>query len=62
MDASQTISVCQASLNGVIIATHMDSVDHATVNRIELREYANQHGIRKDKLLIPENGEIYVID
>jgi L-ascorbate metabolism protein UlaG (beta-lactamase superfamily) len=57
MDAAQTIEVCKAAGNGVVIATHMDAVDHATVTRIDLRRYAEDHGIGRDQLIIPEDGE-----
>ncbi len=57
MDAEQTIKVCQALANTIVIATHMDSVDHATVTRKDLRQYANSQGIDAKRLLIPQDGE-----
>ncbi len=57
MDAAQTIAVCQAAPNSIVIATHMDSVDHATISRENLRQYADAHGIGPDRLLIPADGE-----
>ena len=38
MDAAQTVAVCRAAPNSIVIATHMDSVDHATVSRQSLRQ------------------------
>ncbi len=35
----------------------MDSVDHATVSREELRAYAEANGIQSEQLLIPADGE-----
>jgi L-ascorbate metabolism protein UlaG (beta-lactamase superfamily) len=58
MDAAQTIAVCRAAPNSVVIATHMDALDHATVSRETLREYAVTQGIAPNRLLIPEDGEI----
>jgi len=57
MDAEQTTAVCRAAQNSVVIATHMDSVDHATVSRDQLRTYADANGTPPDQLLIPADGE-----
>jgi L-ascorbate metabolism protein UlaG (beta-lactamase superfamily) len=57
MDDEQTISICKLLPDSIIIAIHMDTVDHATVSRSLLREYARNHGIDDRQLLIPENGE-----
>jgi L-ascorbate metabolism protein UlaG (beta-lactamase superfamily) len=57
MDAVQTLAVHRAAPNSVIIATHMDSLDHATVTRDDLRKYAEVNGLGTEKLLIPSDGE-----
>jgi L-ascorbate metabolism protein UlaG (beta-lactamase superfamily) len=57
MDAAQTVSVCRTALKSTVIATHMDSLDHATVSRQALREYASANGIGQDQLRIPLDGE-----
>ncbi len=57
MDDEQTIRVCKLLPDSVVVATHMDSVDHATVSRKMLREYARNSGIHDKQLLIPEDGE-----
>jgi L-ascorbate metabolism protein UlaG (beta-lactamase superfamily) len=57
MDAEQTLAVHRAAPNSTIIATHMDSLDHATVTRADLRAYANLHGLAPERLLIPLDGE-----
>ena len=57
MDAAQTVAVCRAAPNSVVVATHMDSVDHATVSRQALRAYAEANGIQTTQLLIPADGE-----
>ena len=59
MDAAQTISVCRTASNSTIIATHMYSLDHATISREALREYAEANDIGSEKLLIPDDGEIF---
>ena len=60
MDAAQTVAVCQAAPGSIVVATHMDALDHATVSRAALRQYASAHGIRSEQLLIPADGETLV--
>ena len=62
MDAQQTVAMCRAAPNSIVIATHMDSVDHATVSRHELRTYADANGVQPAQLLIPADGENLVFD
>ena len=57
MDAAQTVTVCRAAPNSTVIATHMEALDHATVTRQALREYAEAQGVGPEKLLIPLDGE-----
>jgi L-ascorbate metabolism protein UlaG (beta-lactamase superfamily) len=57
MDAEQTVAVCQSAPQSTVIAVHMDSLDHATVSRTELRDYADAHGISAQQLLIPADGD-----
>jgi L-ascorbate metabolism protein UlaG (beta-lactamase superfamily) len=60
MDAAQTIAVCQAAPRSIVVATHMDALDHATVSRAALRQYATVHGVQPEQLLIPADGETLV--
>lgn len=60
MDAEQTVTVCRAAPESIVVATHMDSVDHATVSRQDLREFAAAQGIQPEQLLIPADGETLV--
>ncbi len=58
MDAAQTVAVCHAAPgNSVVIATHMEALDHTTVSRAALRKHATANGIGPEKLLIPTDGE-----
>lgn len=57
MDAAQTVEVCKLASQSVVVATHMESLDHATVSRQELRQYATANGIRPEQLIIPADGE-----
>jgi L-ascorbate metabolism protein UlaG (beta-lactamase superfamily) len=60
MDAAQTVAVCRAAPNSTVIATHMDSLDHATISRGALRRYADANDIGPGQLLIPGDGETLV--
>ncbi len=57
MDAPQTIAVCEAAPEATVIAIHLESLDHGTVSRADLRAYAIKHNISEDRLLIPADGE-----
>jgi L-ascorbate metabolism protein UlaG (beta-lactamase superfamily) len=57
MDTAQTVELCGLAPKSTIIATHMDSLDHATISRAELREQAQQANIDNTQLRIPDDGE-----
>lgn len=57
MDAEQTVAVCQAAPQAVVIAIHMEALDHGMVSRVDLRTTADGQGIQTERLLIPEDGE-----
>jgi L-ascorbate metabolism protein UlaG (beta-lactamase superfamily) len=40
-----------------ILSTHLDSLDHGTVSRADLRAHARSAGIPDGRLWIPEDGE-----
>jgi L-ascorbate metabolism protein UlaG (beta-lactamase superfamily) len=58
MDAAQTVAVCKSAPKSIVVATHMEALDHATVTRAELREYASLQGIKLNQLLIPTDGDV----
>ena len=57
MDAPQTITVCEAAPATVVIATHMEALDHCKTSRQALQLAAERSGIDLYRLLIPEDGE-----
>jgi L-ascorbate metabolism protein UlaG (beta-lactamase superfamily) len=57
MDAAQTIAVCRAAPDSIVIATHMEALDHGTVSRADLSASAEAAGIPGQRLLIPDDGE-----
>jgi L-ascorbate metabolism protein UlaG (beta-lactamase superfamily) len=62
MDAEQTIAVSRLAPQSVIVATHMEALDHATVDRHDLREAAEAEGLDPSRLLIPADGETLYFD
>ena len=61
MDALETVAVCEAAPDAIVIATHMESLDHATISRQDLRHAAEERGIAPSRLLIPADGETVVL-
>jgi hypothetical protein len=57
MDAQQTIDVCALAPNSLVIAVHMDTLDHSTVSRSQLRAAAQQVKLDESRLRIPLDGE-----
>ncbi|CAN5179991.1 MBL fold metallo-hydrolase [soil metagenome] len=57
MDAQQAVAVCKAAPNAIVVATHLDALDHATVGRAELRQYASSQEIAAERLRIPDDGQ-----
>ena len=57
MDAGQTVAVCKAAPNAVIVAVHLEALDHCPVTRADLRTAAEKEGIALRQLLIPSDGE-----
>ena len=58
MDAAQTVAVCQAAPSAVVVAVHLDSLDHGTVSRADLRAEAVANQITEQQLRIPADGEV----
>ncbi len=62
MDAAQTITVCKALPSAVVIATHMEALDHCKTSREALQAAAEEAGIDQNRLLILEDGELVEIN
>lgn len=56
MDAEQTVTTSQLAPWARLVAIHLDSVDHATVSRADLRQAVAAAG-PEGRILIPEDGE-----
>lgn len=56
MDKKDVHEVFKAAPRATIIASHMESVNHAMLSRKELREFINEKGMTQ-RVLVPEDGE-----
>lgn len=56
MGTQDVLSVRQAAPQALLIASHMEAVNHCTVSRADLRAFAQQNGFL-DRLLTPGDGE-----
>lgn len=59
MDDNDLYEVYKACPNAKIIASHMDTVTHATLTRKTLHKRLKEKGI-DDKILMPDDGESYL--
>ena len=57
MDAEQTAAICALAPQATVIAVHMESLDHGTISRQNLRQLADDHGLSPEQLLIPADGQ-----
>ncbi|WP_137153738.1 MBL fold metallo-hydrolase [Rhizobium sp. FKL33] len=57
MDAEETLAVCRSAPWAIVVATHLDTLDHATVSRQDLRAAADAAGVSPQRLVIPQDGE-----
>ncbi len=59
MDKKDVYEVYKAASKATIIASHMESVNHAMLSRKELREFISEKGMTQ-RVLVPEDGEACV--
>lgn len=57
MGKDDVLHAYQLMPEAIIVATHMDAINHMTLSRKELKEHVKQHGIG-DRVRIPADGEI----
>lgn len=56
MGLDSVAEVAKAAPDAIIVATHLDAVNHARISRADMRAFARQKGLEQ-RLLIPEDGE-----
>jgi hypothetical protein len=49
----------QAAPQATVIGSHMESVNHATQSRKELRDYIAEKGMNPQRVRVPADGESY---
>ncbi|MCI6988052.1 MAG: hypothetical protein MR902_00545 [Campylobacter sp.] len=54
MSKEDTLKVCLDAPNATIIASHMGVINHLSLSRDELRDYAKKHNF---DITIPQDGE-----
>ncbi len=57
MDAEQTLTTLNASAEAVVVAIHLEDLDHCQVSRAMLRQMADAADIPASRLMIPKDGE-----
>jgi L-ascorbate metabolism protein UlaG (beta-lactamase superfamily) len=57
MDGEQTLATVNAFHEAMVIAIHMEALDHCTVTREALRQMADRDAIPPSRLMIPKDGE-----
>jgi L-ascorbate metabolism protein UlaG (beta-lactamase superfamily) len=58
MNGEMTLAACEAAPNSVVVAIHLESLDHCPVTRASLRALAEKADISKQRLMIPADGEV----
>ena len=53
-------ALCAAAPQAVVIASHMEAVNHAMTTRAELRSYLAEHGLTA-RVMVPADGETIAI-
>ncbi len=56
MNPADVATVCAAAPNAILVASHMEAVNHAMTTRAGLRTYLGSHGLT-NRVLVPEDGE-----
>ena len=57
MDAAQTLTTLQASGAAVVVAIHLEALDHCPVSRETLRQTADAAAVPASRLIIPQDGQ-----
>lgn len=59
MNLDDVEKVCEIASNAIIIATHLDSVNHALLTRKDVKKFAKEKGLTQ--IIVPEDGESIII-
>ena len=56
---SDVKSVCEAAPQATIIATHLDSVNHAALTSDDVRDFAAQNNL--NQIVVPKSGKVIIL-
>ncbi len=59
MGKEDTFRAYQVAPQASIVNIHMESVNHAVLSRQELRDFINEKGMDKKRVLVPNDGQSY---
>ncbi len=59
MNLSDVEKVCQAAPGAIVVASHLDSVNHALLTRKGIMEFASEKGL--SAIRVPEDGECVIV-
>ena len=57
MDIDQTLATAKASSSAIVVAIHMEALDHCSASREQLRQRADKQTIPPSRMMIPSDGE-----
>ena len=60
MDGAQTLEIVRAAPEAVVVAVHLEALDHCGLSREALRQMADAASIPRSRLMIPEDGETLI--
>jgi L-ascorbate metabolism protein UlaG (beta-lactamase superfamily) len=60
MNEEELVRVCEAAPRAMVIASHMEAVNHAVGTRAGLRKHLERNQLT-GRVLVPEDGESYVL-
>ena len=59
MNLTDIEKVCQAAPQAIVVASHLDSVNHALLTRKDIITFANERSL--SRIMVPEDGERIVL-
>ena len=59
MGAEDVLKAHELLPEAVVVAVHLEAVNHATLSRAALREFIARHGLPAERVLVPEDGQSF---
>lgn len=61
MDADDVVATARAAPEAILVAVHMEAINHCMLARAALRTRLSEEGLA-DRVLVPEDGESYALE